>query len=176
VAVDGVESKRVGELLKITPTESIEIVPTDEDAFLVDATYEPGGPPPKHFHPGQDERFDVLRGTVRVVVDGRERDHGPGAEIEIPGGTVHTFWNAGGEPALVRWRTSPAGRTEQWFRAIDRIRGEGRVGRGGMPGPLAFGVLLTEYRDTFRLAGPDLLLRPALAALAEVGRRRGYRP
>jgi hypothetical protein len=45
-----------------------------------------------------------------------------------------------------------------------------------MPGPLAFGVLLTEYRDVFRLAGPDRLLRPALALLGEIGRRRGYRP
>jgi hypothetical protein len=35
--------------------------------------------------------------------------------------------------------------------------------------------MLTEYRDTFRLAGPDWLLRPALAALAAVGRRRGCR-
>jgi hypothetical protein len=44
----------------------------------------------------------------------------------------------------VRWRTSPAGRTEQGFRAIDRIQVEGRVGKDGMPSPLAFGALLTE--------------------------------
>ena len=44
-----------------------------------------------------------------------------------------------------------------------------------MPGPLAFGVLLTEYRDVFRLAvAPDAILRPALAALGAVGRARGY--
>jgi hypothetical protein len=46
-----------------------------------------------------------------------------------------------------------------------------------MPGPLAFGVLLTEYRDTFRLAaGPEPLVRGALAVLALLGRLRGYRP
>ena len=44
-----------------------------------------------------------------------------------------------------------------------------------MPSPLAFGVLLTEYRDVFRLAGPDTLLRGAFAALAIAGRARGYR-
>jgi hypothetical protein len=77
----------------------------------------------------------------------------------------------------VRWRTTPAGRTEQWFRAIDRLIREGRVGSGGMPGPLAFGVLLSEYRDVFRLAsGPDWLLRPALATIGLIGRLRGYRP
>ena len=88
---------------------------------------------------------------------------------------IHTFWNPGDGSARVRWRTSPAVRTEQWFRAINRIQVEGRVGKDGMPGPLAFGVLLTEYRDVFRLAGPDRLLRPALALLGEIGRRRGYR-
>jgi hypothetical protein len=43
-----------------------------------------------------------------------------------------------------------------------------------MPGPLAFGVLLTEYRDVFRLAGPDVVLRPALGLLGALGRMRGY--
>jgi hypothetical protein len=84
------------------------------------------------------------------------------------------MWNPAPEPAQVLWRTSPGGRTEQWFRAVDRLIRAGRVGRNGMPGPLAFGVMLTEYRDVFRLAGPDWLLRPALAALALAGRARGY--
>jgi hypothetical protein len=43
-----------------------------------------------------------------------------------------------------------------------------------MPSPLAFGVLLSEYRDVLRLAGPDVLLRPALSALGAVGRARCY--
>ena len=73
------------------------------------------------------------------------------------------------------WLTTPPGRTEQRFRAIDAARGEGKVGKDGTPGPLAFGVYLTEYRDVFRLAGPDWLLRPGLAALAAIGRAGGYR-
>lgn len=43
-----------------------------------------------------------------------------------------------------------------------------------MPGPLAFGVMLSEYRDVFRLSGPDLLLRPAFGLLGVLGRMRGY--
>jgi len=85
------------------------------------------------------------------------------------------MWNESGETTETIWRTLPARRTEQWFRAIDAVRREGKVGKDGMSGPLAFGVYLTEYRDVFRLAGPDWLLRPALAALGLVGRARGYR-
>jgi quercetin dioxygenase-like cupin family protein len=165
----------VGVTLKITPTESIEILASDPEALLLEATYLPGKSPPKHFHPEQDEHFEVLHCEVRVDLAGEVRSYSAGEEFDVPRGTIHTFWNPGDGSARVRWRTSPAGRTEQWFRAINRIQVEGRVGKDGMPSPLAFGVLLTEYRDIFRLAGPDRLLRPALALLGEIGRRRGYR-
>lgn len=165
----------MGETLKLTPTESVEIRSSTAEALEVEATYGTGAKrPPKHFHPSQDERFEVLSGSLRASVDGRERTLAAGETIEIPRGTVHQMWNPSPEPARVLWRTSPGGRTERWYRSIDRLHREGRVGGGGMPGPLAFAVFLTEYRDVFRLAGPDWLLRPALAALALLGRARGY--
>ena len=98
-----------------------------------------------------------------------------GETIDIPRGTPHQMWNDGPVPARASWQTRPAGRTEQWFRDIDAIHRSGRVGRNGMPGPLAFGVMLTRYRDVFRLAGgPDALTRPVLAILGFLGRARGY--
>jgi len=148
--------------LKITPRESIRILSSTTEALEVEATYGPGGKePPKYFHPAQDEAFEVLSGTLRVRVDDEERDLAEGDRLEIPRETVHQMWNPSPEPAVVNWRTSPAGRTEEWFRAIDRLHREGKVGRKGMPGPLAFGALLTEYRDVFRLAvAPDAVTRP----------------
>jgi quercetin dioxygenase-like cupin family protein len=162
------------EHLKLTPTESVEVRSADADELEVLVSYLQGDPPPRHFHPGQDERFEVTEGTARVEIDGEVRDLHPGDSLEIPRGTVHRLWNPGDEPARATWRTSPAGRTEQWFRALDALHREGRTGKDGQPGPLAFGVLLSEYRDVFRLAGPDLLLRPALATLGALGRARGY--
>jgi hypothetical protein len=38
-----------------------------------------------------------------------------------------------------------------------------------MPGPLAFGAYLTEYRDVFRLAGPQPVLVSALRLLGALG-------
>ena len=86
------------------------------------------------------------------------------------------MWNAADVPARATWRTSPAGRTGQWFADIHALRASGRVGRGGMPGPLAFGAYLTECRDVFRLAGPQPVLVPLLAGLGTLGRLKGYRP
>jgi mannose-6-phosphate isomerase-like protein (cupin superfamily) len=178
VSHDEPDTAPAGDALKLTPSESVRVVRSGPEGLDVEATYGPGGEaPPKHMHPAQDERFGVLEGSLRVRVDGEERDLAPGETIEIPRGSVHQMWNPGEAPARVSWRTAPAGRTEQWFRAIDRLHRQGRVGRNGMPGPLAFAALLTEFDDTFRLvAGPDRLVRGALRALAPLGRARGYLP
>jgi quercetin dioxygenase-like cupin family protein len=149
----------------------------EADLLEVEGTWGPGGSaPPKHFHPNQDERFEVLEGVLTARVEGAQRELRPGDVLEIPRGAVHQMWNAAGSPARATWQTSPAGRTGQWFEAIDGLRGSGRVGRNGMPGPLAFGAYLTEYGDVFRLAGPQPLLRPALMLLGALGRAKGYRP
>ena len=164
------------EELKLTPSESLVIRAGGPDALEVEATYGPGGsPPPKHFHPSQDEHFEVLAGTVRVRVDGDERDLATGEEIDIPRGAVHQMWNPVAEQARVSWRTSPAGRTEQWFRAVDaanrRAVEEGR----DRAGTLDFAPLLAEFEDVIRLAGPQPVVRPALRGMALVSRltRRG---
>jgi quercetin dioxygenase-like cupin family protein len=162
--------------LNLTRSESVTVVNEAPGALEVEATYGPhGSPPPKHLHPSQAEHFEVLAGSVTTRVGGQERTLAPGDTLDIPAGTPHQMWNAGGEPARVRWRTAPAGRTLQWFRALDALQREGRVGSNGLPGPLAFAVLLSEYRDVIRLVGPpDPLLRAAFAVLAPIGRLRGY--
>jgi mannose-6-phosphate isomerase-like protein (cupin superfamily) len=166
----------LSETLKLTPSESLTVRRSDPDRLEVVAEYGPrGSAPPKHLHPAQDERFEVLEGSLTVRVSGVERRLEPGDELEVPRGTVHQMWNPGAEPARVLWETRPRGRTDKWFRELDGLHRSGRVGRNGMPGALAFGVLLSEYRDVFRLAGQDPLLRPAFAALALIGRARGYR-
>jgi quercetin dioxygenase-like cupin family protein len=162
--------------LKITPTECITIRERTPELLEVEALYGPqGGPPPKHLHPFQDEHFEVLEGEVTVKTPSGERTLTAADTVDIPRATPHQMWNSSSAPARVRWQTRPAGRTQEWFEAIDQLHRSGRVGRHGMPGPLAFGALLTRYRDVFRLANaPDALLRPLLASLGILGRARGY--
>src|SRR3954447_18763465 len=116
----------MGDVLSLGPHDSLEIRSSTPEALEVEASYRPGGSaPPAHFHPAQGERFDVLAGAMRVRVDGEERELPTGAEIEIARGQVHQMWNPGAEPARVRWVTAPAGRTEDWFRTLDRVFREG---------------------------------------------------
>jgi quercetin dioxygenase-like cupin family protein len=163
---------------KLTPSEAVTVRRREPDVLEVEGSYGPHGkPPPAHFHPDQDEHFEVLEGVLRTKVDGTERLLEQGDVLDIPSGTPHQMWNDSDEPARVRWETKPAGRTEEWFRSIDSLYEDGTVKEDGRASPLAFGVLLKEYSDVFRLAvGPEPLTKPIVSLLAALGRVRGYRP
>lgn len=163
------------ETLKLTPSESVTIVESTPERLVVEGTWGPGGkPPPKHHHPGQAERFDVVEGELRFRVGNEDRTVKAGEGIDVPVATPHQVWNSSGAQARATWVTKPAGRTQEWFRAVDAVN---REAGGKEPSVLAFAPLLTEYRDTFRLAvGPDFLIGPSIAVLGTVGRLLGHRP
>jgi len=50
--------------------------------------------PADHVHPEQEERIEVLAGTLRCRLDGREQDLRAGQAIVIPAGAPHAVWNA----------------------------------------------------------------------------------
>ena len=167
----------MADTLRLTPHETVTIRSSSSELLEVEGNWGPEGkPPPPHYHPAQDEHFEVLEGTLTAKLGGEELDLGPWETLDVPRETRHQIWNRGRVPTRALWQTRPGLRTEEWFRSIDRLIREGRVGGNGMPGPLAFGVLLTEYRDVFRLGtGPDVVTRPLLAGLGLIGRVRGYR-
>jgi quercetin dioxygenase-like cupin family protein len=163
--------------LKLTASESVAVLDGPEGTLEAEARYGPAGkPPPKHFHPAQDEHFEVLEGSLRVRAGDEDRTLGPGDTIEIPAGTSHQMWNDGEVEARVRWRTTPPGRTEQWWRELDELQRSGKVDSNGMPSLLPMSVLITEYDDVVRLGGPQPVVRGVLAGLAAIGRARGHRP
>jgi quercetin dioxygenase-like cupin family protein len=158
---------------QLTPSETVTVHAHTPETLEVEGVWGPkGSPPPRHFHPAQDERFEVLAGTLRARVDGTDHELVAGDVLEIPRGAVHQIWNQGDEPARALWRTSPAGRTAEWFAAIDGAMRASRARGAARPGPLELGGHLAEYRDVFRLAGPQLLVAPFVALLALAGRAR----
>jgi quercetin dioxygenase-like cupin family protein len=152
--------------LHLTPNEFVVIRSQTPHALEVEGTWGPGGsPPPKHFHPAQEERFEVLEGTLRARVERQEHTLSAGQTLHVARGAVHQMWNEGPTPTRAIWITSPAGRTAQWFETL---------ASAGKTGPLDYGVYLTEYRDVFRLAGPQPVVLGALRVLGAVGRLRNW--
>lgn len=162
--------------IQIGAGQFVEVLESSEDVLVLETTYAPGGsPPPAHFHPVQSEHFEILAGALHVEVGGRRRQLATGEHLDIMPNTAHRMWNPSSEAARARWETRPPGRTEQWFRGLAALQGTNWVDRDGQPKPLAFAALASEHRDTFRLAGPQWLIRPALLAASAIARRRGFR-
>jgi len=69
----------------------------------------------EHLHPGQEERIEVVSGTLRCRVGGRERGLGAGESVTVPPGTAHTLWNEGREEARAVVEYRPALRMETLF-------------------------------------------------------------
>ena len=166
----------MSETIRIGAGQVVEVLESSEDVLVLETTYAPGGSaPPAHFHPMQSEHFEILAGAVHVEVDGRRRQVSTGERLDILPNTAHRMWNPSGEAARARWETRPAGRTEQWFRGLGALQGTNWVNRDGQPKPLAFAALASEHQDTFRLAGPQWLVGPALMAASAIARLRGFR-
>jgi len=150
---------------------------TDGALLEIEATFTPReSPPPVHAHPRQTETFDVLDGTLRVHIGGRERDYGAGERFVVPPGTPHTMRAVGSAPARAVWRIEPALRTQTFFETLWGLARDGKTDRRGVPNPLQAAVALHAYRDEFRLASPPAWAqRVAFGALAPLGRLLGYR-
>ena len=119
---------------------------TDGELLEMEVSYGgTGGLPPEHLHPQQVERFEVLEGTVRTIIDGAERRYEAGATFEVPADRPHQM--AGEGPARMRWEVRPALRTAEFF---ERLYGDGPDSAGAAPSPAEF---LAEFSDEIRFTG-----------------------
>ena len=63
----------MGDVLKLGPHDSLEIVSSTAEALEVEASYRPlGSPPPAHFHPEPGRALRGSRRAMRARVDGEE--------------------------------------------------------------------------------------------------------
>jgi quercetin dioxygenase-like cupin family protein len=132
--------------------------------------------PPEHIHPSSAEHFEVLRGTLRARIAGVEQEIPAGHALDIPAGTLHTWWNAGGEEVQVRVQLTPAGRMETFLETIYALARTGRTDKNGIPGFLQLAVFAPSYFDTNHIVRPPLIVQRLLfGLLGPVARRLGYR-
>lgn len=150
---------------------------TDGALLEVESVYTKPTPskPPVHYHPSQEERFEVLSGEVHVQVGGEPRTLREGEVLLIPPGTQHEMW-AEAEGVRVNWQTRPALKTESFFETVWGLSRDGKTGSRGTPTLLQAVVIAQAYADEFRLARPPWPVQQVLfAVLAPLGRLFGYR-
>src|SRR6478735_9130547 len=111
-------------------------------------------PGPLHIHPHQEERFEVVEGTMRFRL-GRERIvAGPGEVVVVPPGVRHDFANAGDTDALVRVEVRPALEMERLFETAVELAEQGRTMLGGIPRPLDLAAFAREFENEVQAAFP----------------------
>ncbi len=134
---------------------------------------------PLHVHPYQEERFEVISGTLGSHVAGVERIHEAGEVVVAPAGSVHRVWNADGEEEEVHFLMEfrPALRTEDLFETLFGLARDGKTYKSGIPkNPLRLALIAHDYEDEIYLAQPPLFVqRVIFGVLAKVGRLFGYR-
>jgi uncharacterized protein YndB with AHSA1/START domain/quercetin dioxygenase-like cupin family protein len=108
-----------------------------------------------HVHRHQTERFEVIEGALRIVMNGREHVLGPGEAIEVPAGTPHRQLAGGDGPGRVRMQVRPAGRTAELIRRIGALK----LNRFGFPGPREGFAFTREFWSDSRPTLPRLASR-----------------
>lgn len=173
-AGDTIENPVTGEKLIFRQTSR----ETNGEAVVVETLVQPGGfVAAAHVHPGQEERFEVLRGSVGFKIGRTKLVAGPGQRVTVPAGTAHKFWNAGDEVAHFVCEVRPALQFESLLETMFALAADGRTNRKGMPNPLRLAVIANAHFDTVRLPFPPAFMqRLALAMGSPLGRLFGYAP
>jgi quercetin dioxygenase-like cupin family protein len=141
---------------------------------------DPGAKTPLHFHPGIEERFEILEGDFVFTAGREKRPAGPGDIIVVPPGTRHAFENTGDDVGHLVCDIEPAMNMKGFFEESAALGRAGKYTARGVPAP--GGVLeMVDFAErhledtvlTFPPPSVQQLLYPPLARLA---RRRRSKP
>jgi mannose-6-phosphate isomerase-like protein (cupin superfamily) len=171
-AGDVIENAVTGERIVFRKTSR----ETNGNAVVIETFVRPNGfVAAAHVHPSQEERFEVLSGSLGMKVGGEKVVAGPGQRVTVPAGTAHTFWNAGDTEAHFVCEISPALQFESLLETMFALAADGKTNRKGMPNPLRLAVIANWHFDTVQLPFPPAILqRIGLALGAPLGRLLGY--
>jgi mannose-6-phosphate isomerase-like protein (cupin superfamily) len=171
-AGDSIENPMTGERIVFRQTSH----ETGGEAVVIETYVKPNGfVAAAHVHPSQEERFQVLRGSVGFKIGRRKVVAGPGQRITVPAGTPHKFWNAGEDVAQFVCEIRPALQFESLLETMFALAADGKTNRKGMPNPFRLAVIAQAHFDTVQLPFPPAILqRVALGMGAPLGKALGY--
>ncbi len=134
------------------------------------------GGPPVHVHPTAEESYEVIEGTLEVLIDGQWRTLHAGENATVPPGARHTLKNSSGTPVRLINAHRPALRFEQMLREMHLLISTGRIKRlpPAEPRSLLYAAMLfANYPEEQHFVKPTQAI---FTALARLGRNFGLRP
>ena len=171
---DIIDNPVTGERISFLETSS----DTSGELLRIDWSLKPGGflPGGAHTHPNQEERVEILTGTLGMRVGRRKHRLRRGAAVVVPPGAAHSWWNEGDDPVCGQVEFRPALRTESLFETLFGLARDGKVSEKGVPSALQIVALLHEYEDELGVPWvPKRLQHAVVSLIGPLARRRGYR-
>lgn len=137
----------------------VRFLPTNDDSrdslLEMETMYIPfSKEPPVHYHPYQEEYFQVLKGELTVRLNNEVKIYREGATIHIKKYVRHSMWNSGFTTAVVSWKVFPAMDTADFLRTMTALSNAGMTNEKGVPALPLMIFLLRKYRKSFRLDKP----------------------
>jgi mannose-6-phosphate isomerase-like protein (cupin superfamily) len=175
-AGDTIENPFSGERITFLRTAA----ETDGELLRFEYVLPPGFSIPEHVHPRQEERHEIVSGTLRGRVAGQERDFGRGERVIGPAGVPHAWRNpSDDEELLIISELRPPLGFETLIETGFAIAGALKTDSMGAPKHLLrILILLDEAGGEFYPAGVPMPVWRAfltlVAAIARVGRLLGY--
>jgi hypothetical protein len=129
--------------------------------------------PQRHVHPRLTEEYEVLDGSLEILIGREWRQFTRRERASVPPGTVHTF-RVGTDPARVRNVHRPPLDFEPYIRALCRTANEHDLGDLSDIRSLIYVAMLVEQYPKHSRA-PGRLLNAAVRPLCRLGRGLGLR-
>jgi mannose-6-phosphate isomerase-like protein (cupin superfamily) len=146
---------------------------TGGERTLAEVEVAPGGGTRPHYHKTYAEHFEVLEGTLEVLVGEETRVLRAGEKVVVPKKTLHNFHNATSETVtfLCEMRPGQPG-FEKTLEVGYGLARDGLTHSDGTPKNLYHMALLLEWSE-IRVPGFFTVIEPLMRLLAKRARRKG---
>jgi quercetin dioxygenase-like cupin family protein len=169
-----VQNKITGQNIRFLQTAT----DTNGQLLEMESTYRAHSKEPTaHYHPYQEEDFEILAGELTVQLDGQLKILKKGDKLHVPANTVHAMWNASDGETVINWQVRPAMDTEQLLETANGLASDGKVKATGMPPLLQTALMANHFSNVFRIAKPPFAVQKILfALLTPFAYLAGYKP
>jgi quercetin dioxygenase-like cupin family protein len=139
---------------------------------------------PLHYHPTWTEKFEIVRGRARCLIDGKETEGGPGHVFVCPPNTPHWHpWSVSDEEMCFRQIVEANPHNidglmtgVQIAYTLNGLARAGKLNAKGEPNLLQTALLIQSVMPHIMVADHPWLVRGLTAVLSPVARAFGYRP